>query len=131
MTTVKAAQKSLRAHALMHPGAWEDEPWEGDHVVKVGKKIFAFLGGDGPDLSLGVKLPRSVLFARAQRFVTKMGYGMDKSGWVAVRFAGGDHVPLDLLRSWVDESYDAVAATALPKRGAPRVPPRKTAARRR
>ena len=26
------------------PGAWPDEPWEGDVVVKVGAKIFAFLG---------------------------------------------------------------------------------------
>src|SRR5207245_8851333 len=99
--TVKAAQKSLRAHALKHPGAWEDEPWEGDHVVKVGKKIFVFLGGDGPDLSLGVKLPRSLLFARAQEFVTKMGYGMDKSGWVIARFAAGQSVPVDLLRGWI------------------------------
>jgi predicted DNA-binding protein (MmcQ/YjbR family) len=125
VATVKSAQKSLRAHALMHPGAWEDEPWEGDHVVKVGKKIFAFLGTDGPDLALGVKLSRSALFARAQKFVTKMGYGMDKSGWVAVRFAAGDRVPLDLLRSWIDESYEAVAATALPKRRVPRVAPKK------
>lgn len=131
MATAKAAQKSLRAHALMHPGAWEDEPWEGDHVVKVGKKIFVFLGGDGPDLSVGVKLPRSLLFARAQKFVTKMGYGMDKSGWVIARFSAGESVPVDLLRGWVDESYEAVAATALRKRGAARASPQNTAARRR
>jgi predicted DNA-binding protein (MmcQ/YjbR family) len=36
------------AHCLSKPGAWQDEPWEGDTVVKVGPKIFAFLGsGDG------------------------------------------------------------------------------------
>jgi predicted DNA-binding protein (MmcQ/YjbR family) len=40
------ARKQLRAHALKHPEAWEDEPWPGDHVAKVGKKIFAFLGGE-------------------------------------------------------------------------------------
>ena len=45
-----------------------------------------------------------------------MGYGMDKSGWVAARFGKGDKVPLALLRSWIDESYETVAATALPKR---------------
>lgn len=118
MATVKAAAKSLRTRALSHEGAWEDEPWPGDHVVKVGKKIFAFLGGEGPDLSLGVKLPRSLLFARAQSFVVPMGYGMDKSGWVIARFTAKERVPLDLLASWVDESYEAVAATALPKRAA-------------
>ena len=116
MTTAAAARKQLRAHALKHPGAWADEPWPGDHVVKVGKKIFAFLGGEGPDVSLGVKLPRSLLFARAQPFVQKMGYGMDKSGWVAARLGKGDAIPLELLLSWIDESYETVAATALPKR---------------
>ena len=34
----------LLAHCLSRPGAWQDEPWEGDTVVKVGPKIFAFLG---------------------------------------------------------------------------------------
>ena len=36
-------RKKLRAHALKQPEAWADEPWPGDHVVKVGKKIFVFL----------------------------------------------------------------------------------------
>ena len=124
MTTPATARKQLRAHALKHPEAWADEPWPGDHVVKVGKKIFAFLGGEGPDVSLGVKLPRSLLFARAQKFVQKMGYGMDKSGWVAARFTKGEEIPLALLLSWIDESYETVAATALPK-------PRRTAAAKR
>jgi len=116
MTTPAAARKQLRAHALKHPEAWADEPWPGDHVVKVGKKILVFLGGEGKQVSVGVKLPRSLLFARAQKFVTKMGYGMDKSGWVAARFGKNDDIPLELLRSWIDESYETVAATALPKR---------------
>ena len=116
MTTPTAARKLLRAHALKHPEAWADEPWPGDHVAKVGKKIFVFLGGEGSDVSIGVKLPRSLLFARAQPFVTKMGYGMDKSGWVVARFARGDVIPLQLLLSWIDESYETVAAAALPKR---------------
>jgi len=116
MTTPATARKQLHAHALKHAEAWADEPWPGDHVVKVGKKIFAFLGGEGSDVSVGVKLPRSLLFARAQLFVTKMGYGMDKSGWVVARFGKGEKVPLALLRSWIDESYETVAATALPKR---------------
>jgi predicted DNA-binding protein (MmcQ/YjbR family) len=48
----------LVAHCLSKPGAWQDEPWEGDTVVKVGPKIFAFLGsGDGAAThgSVGVK----------------------------------------------------------------------------
>jgi predicted DNA-binding protein (MmcQ/YjbR family) len=131
VTTPAAARKQLRAHALKQAEAWADEPWPGDHVIKVGKKIFVFLGGEGPDVSLGVKLPRSLLFARAQKFVEKMGYGMDKSGWVVAHFGKGEAVPLDLLRSWIDESYETVAATALPKRKRAALPTRKTAAKRR
>ena len=41
---------------------------------------------------------------------------MDKSGWVVARFGKGDEIPVALLRSWIDESYETVAATALPKR---------------
>ena len=63
-----------------------------------------------------MKLPRSLLFARAQPFVTKTGYGIEKSGWVVARFGKGDEIPVALLRSWIDERYETVAATALPKR---------------
>ena len=38
----------LIAHCLGKPGAWPDEPWEGDVVAKVGSKIFAFLGAGEP-----------------------------------------------------------------------------------
>ena len=34
------------AYCLAKPGAWPDEPWEGDVVAKVGSKIFAFVGGE-------------------------------------------------------------------------------------
>jgi predicted DNA-binding protein (MmcQ/YjbR family) len=33
------------AYCLAKPGAWQDEPWEGDVVAKVADKIFAFVGG--------------------------------------------------------------------------------------
>lgn len=128
MAGVKAARKQLRAHALARPEAWEDHPW-GEDVIKVGKKIFVFFGLDGPELGVGVKLPRSLLFARAQKFVQKFGYGMDKSGWVAARFAEGDEIPLALLRSWIDESYEAVAEGALPKRASARAATRRVTRR--
>ena len=38
----------LLAYCLAKPGAWQDEPWEGDVVAKVGSKIFAFLGQARP-----------------------------------------------------------------------------------
>jgi len=129
MATTSATRKALLAHALKHEGAWLDHPW-GEDVAKVGKKIFVFFGQKGPDLGVGVKLPRSLLYARAQKFVQKIGYGMDKSGWVAARFAKGEQVPVALLRSWIDESYEAIAAAAVPKRYAVRKATRRSAARR-
>src|SRR5256885_17056341 len=36
--------QELLAYCLAKPGAWQDEPWEGDVVVKIGSKIFAFFG---------------------------------------------------------------------------------------
>src|SRR3954469_17612427 len=43
--------REMREYARAKPGAWEDQPWEGDRVAKVGPKIFAFLG----DATVGVK----------------------------------------------------------------------------
>ncbi len=42
--TVAVTRDELLAHCLAKPGAWDDEPWEGDLVAKVGSKIFMFLG---------------------------------------------------------------------------------------
>ena len=46
-------ERTLLAYCLAKPGAWVDEPWEGDQVVKVADKIFAFLGSyDGSTIGL-------------------------------------------------------------------------------
>ena len=45
----------LLAYCLAKPGAWRDEPWDGDVVAKVGPKIFAFLGSDEAAPSVGLK----------------------------------------------------------------------------
>ncbi|MEQ4304890.1 MmcQ/YjbR family DNA-binding protein [Plantactinospora sp. B6F1] len=44
----------MLAYCLAKPGAWQGEPWEGDVVVKVGPRIFAFLGQESRS-SVGVK----------------------------------------------------------------------------
>jgi predicted DNA-binding protein (MmcQ/YjbR family) len=35
-------RRDWRNYCLAKPGAWLDEPWEGNLVAKVGGKIFAF-----------------------------------------------------------------------------------------
>src|SRR5260370_14545488 len=42
------------AHCLAKPGAGPDEPWDGDVVVKVSSKIFAFLGSESAS-AVGLK----------------------------------------------------------------------------
>jgi predicted DNA-binding protein (MmcQ/YjbR family) len=121
---VSSVRKQLLRHALSLPGAWEDHPW-GEDVVKVGKKIFVFLGLEGPDSFVGVKLRRSLLYARSRPFTQKFGYGLDAAGWVAVRIPKGDEVPVDLLREWIEESYEAVA----PKRSTRPAPPERSTPR--
>src|SRR6476620_5271248 len=90
----KKAEAALRAFALRFPGAREEFPW-GDRVVKVGKKVFVFMGTteDG-GFGLSVKLPASGPMALLLPFATPTGYGLGKSGWVSARFAPSDAPPV-------------------------------------
>src|SRR4030095_11886502 len=115
------AKAALRAFALAYPGAREEFPW-GERVIKVGKKVFVFLGmPEGDELGLSVKLPATASIALLFPFATPTGYGLGKAGWVSARFAPGDNVPLEMLRQWIDESYRAVAPrTTVPRTEASR-----------
>ena len=111
--TPKKAEAALGAFALTYPGTREDHPW-GDHVVKVGKKVFVFMGTtDDGGFGLSVKLPASAPMALLLPFASPTGYGLGKSGWVSARFAPSESPPLDLLRAWIDESYRAIAPKTL------------------
>ena len=104
----------LLAYALAKPGAWQDEPWEGDVVAKVGNKIFAFL--DGAE-GVGVKAGRNRDEANEwlHRFpddASVMAY-IGRSGWNTLRIGGA--IPDEEIRQAVDDSYDLVVAK-LPKR---------------
>jgi predicted DNA-binding protein (MmcQ/YjbR family) len=104
--------KVLRKFALAFPEAYEEFPW-GERVAKVKGKVFVFLGHDEGDVGLSVKLPQSGMLALGLPFASPTGYGLGKAGWVTARFGAREKVPLDLLRSWIDESYRAVAPKKL------------------
>jgi predicted DNA-binding protein (MmcQ/YjbR family) len=102
----------LRDYALSKPGAWPDQPWEGDVVAKVGEgergKIFAFLGAD----SVGVKAgaTREEADAWLERYpedASVMAY-IGRSGWNTLRVGGA--IPDDEIHDAVDESYALVVA---------------------
>jgi predicted DNA-binding protein (MmcQ/YjbR family) len=109
----------LLAYCLAKPGAWQDEPWEGDVVVKVGSKIFAFLGpstGSGVGLKCGpTREAADEWLLRYPDDASASAY-IGRSGWNRLRFAGA--IPDDELLEAVDASYDAVVSR-LPKRDRP------------
>jgi predicted DNA-binding protein (MmcQ/YjbR family) len=102
----RVTHDELLAYCLAKPGAYQDEPWEGDIVAKVGGKIFSF-DGDG---TVGVKCGRNVdeaqeLRDRYPNDVTAMAY-IGRFGWNTVRTDGA--VPDDEIYELIDASYDAV-----------------------
>jgi predicted DNA-binding protein (MmcQ/YjbR family) len=107
--------KQLLAYCLSKPGAWEDGPWEGDVVAKVGDKIFAFLGSG--ESAVGVKGGNDrdeadewlIRFPDDARVMAYIG----RSGWNTLEVGGA--IPDDEIRAAIDASYDRVVAK-LPKR---------------
>lgn len=92
--------------ALGYPEAYEDHPW-GETVVKVGKKIFVFLGDGSSPPGFGVKLPESAPAALEHPGVEPTGYNLGRAGWVSVQLRP-DNLDVAQFREWIDESYRAV-----------------------
>jgi predicted DNA-binding protein (MmcQ/YjbR family) len=112
MTHSKATRKRILTFALGFPGAHEDHPWDED-VVKVGGKIFVFLGVESsPEPGMTVKLRESHEQALSVPGTAPTGYGLGRSGWVTIPF-GERSPPLDVLKDWVEESYRVVALKRL------------------
>ncbi|HTE71831.1 MAG TPA: MmcQ/YjbR family DNA-binding protein [Actinomycetes bacterium] len=106
----------LRAHCLAKPGAWSDQPWEGDHVAKVGTKIFAFMGHDTVGLKCGATREEAdEWLARFPGDASVMPY-IGRSGWNTLRLDGA--IPDDDLLEAVDVSYATVVAK-LPRKDRP------------
>ena len=106
----------IEQFALSLPETWADTPW-GDHVVKVGKKIFVFLGHDDSERpGITVKLPESHDHALSYEGSLLPGYGLGKHGWVTVYVDGVPREEHDVLLDFVEESYRAVATKTLVKR---------------
>lgn len=111
----RAGEAALRKYALGFPEAYEEFPW-GERVIKVNKRIFVFMHGDAEGLRITTKLPQSYRAALLAPFAKPTGYGLGKSGWVSATFHKGDAPPFDILRSWIEESYRAIAPKKLSKK---------------
>ena len=106
-------------YCLAKPGAYQDEPWEGDVVVKVGGKIFAFLGSaDQPSVGVKCGATRDIANEWLVRFpadASVMPY-IGRSGWNTLRAKGA--ISADELREAIDTSYELVVSK-LPKKERP------------
>jgi predicted DNA-binding protein (MmcQ/YjbR family) len=126
-------ERAVREAALAYPETHEDFPWPDHRAIKVRGKMFVILSQDGAEMSMSVKLPWSAEGALQMfPFCEPTGYGMGRSGWVTASFKPKDRPPLDVLRSFVDESYRAVAPKKLvasleASGGAQARPPRRAA----
>jgi predicted DNA-binding protein (MmcQ/YjbR family) len=111
----RSVSRELRAFAMGLPEATEDFPW-GDRVAKVNGKVFVFLGLDpvpGGPIGLSLKLPASGQEALDLPFTRPTGYGLGKSGWVTATFQPGQDPPVEILKTWIAESYRAIAPKKL------------------
>ncbi|MBH1938206.1 MmcQ/YjbR family DNA-binding protein [Streptomyces sp. AV19] len=107
----------IRSFALSLPGAAEEFPWGDNAVVKVNKKIFVFLGGEGgpeEEAGIAVKLVDEEAHGHALAVpgAAPTRYGLGRHGWVSVPLRTGD-TPVELLCDWVEESYRTIAPKRL------------------
>src|SRR5215211_3177425 len=115
-----AQQNAWLDYCLAKPGAWQDEPWEGDVVAKVGDKIFAFVGpvySPVPDSPAGIGLKcgdreaADIWLERYPGSARKSAY-IGKHGWNNFLLDGS--IPDDEIAGLIDISYELVVAK-LPK----------------
>lgn len=96
------AQEALD-YALAKPGAWQDEPWDGDLVAKVEEKIFVFCG----DRSIGLKCgdhreEADEWLLRYPDDASVMAY-IGRFGWNTLVLDG--NIPDHELQDAIDDSY--------------------------
>ena len=100
------ALKEVRALCLALPEASEVEAW-GHPTFRAGKKMFAAFGGEGSDLTIGLKVGferQDQLLEDARFFPTPYAA---RQGWVSLRL--DSKTDWNEVRSLVREAYRQVA----------------------
>jgi predicted DNA-binding protein (MmcQ/YjbR family) len=110
--TPQEIETALRDYALRFPEATEEFPW-GERAIKVKGKAFLFMRASAEEVSFSVKLPQSRFFVLDLPNTEPTHYGLGKHGWVTARFTGAPKASLDTYKTWVEESYRAVAPKQL------------------
>ena len=106
-------REDVLAYCLGKPGAWQDEPWEGDLVTKVADKIFAFHGSaEGPGSTIGLKCGRDrdeadEWLERYPEDARVMAY-IGRYGWNTLTLGGA--IPAAEIGEAIDASYADVVS---------------------
>ena len=100
----------LRSYCLAKPGVEETLPFGPDTLVfKVGGKMFLLTSLDTEELRFNVKCdPDKAVELREQYDCVQPGYHMNKIHWNTITVDGS--VSTALLKEWIDDSYNLVAA---------------------
>ncbi len=106
--------EQIRTYCLAKPGVTESFPFnESTLVFKVMDKMFALASLDNIPLSINLKCdPEKALYLRARYPEVAPGYHMNKKHWNTITIE--DHLRSDLIKEWIDHSYDLVVDN-LPK----------------
>ena len=110
---IAEALAELRSFGLAYPGAHTKSPWPGHLDLAVNDKTFAYLSIEGEPFSIGCKLPHSNAVALMLPYTSPTAYGLGKSGWVTAKPPPDEPIPVELFKTWIDESYRAQAPKRL------------------
>ncbi|NHN54923.1 hypothetical protein G9U51_03875 [Calidifontibacter sp. DB0510] len=99
-------------HALAKPGAWPDEPWEGDTVAKVDAKIFCFGGARTVGVKCGVTREEADEWLRAYPQDAAVMPYIGRNGWNTLTMGGA--ISDEEILEAIDTSYRLVVEK-LPK----------------
>lgn len=103
----------IAAYALAKPGAWPDQPWEGDHVAKVADKIFVFgLYGSGVGVKCGANRAEADEWLHQYPADARVMAYIGRNGWNSLALGGA--IPDEEILEAIDTSYDLIVSK-LPK----------------
>lgn len=99
--------EALRSYCLGKVAVTEGFPFDDTTLVfKVADKMFALTSTDIP-FTVNLKCePERALLLRETYAHVKPGYHMNKKHWNTIELTGD--VPDDLIRQWIDDSYQLV-----------------------
>lgn len=102
----------LLEYSLSKPGAWRDEPWDGDVVAKVDEKIFVFLGEEAIGVKSGLDRDEADIWLHRYPDDAKALPYIGRSGWNSLRHDGS--IPGSEIYEAIDDSY-LLVVSRLPK----------------